>query len=106
MSYSRCKKSVNVGIFFWILGFMCVRAMRPRDPVLNVGQNNKININIPVGTDQLNVAINRVSSSSAVCRAPLGVDRNRELENSGSMKYCKAGGRCVMVACRASNEPS
>ena len=64
MSYSQCKKLVNVGIFFWILGFMCVRAMRPRDPVLNVGQNNKININIPVGTDQLKIAINRVSRAA------------------------------------------
>ena len=44
--------------------------MRPRDPVLNVGLNNKININIPVGTDQLKVAINRVSCA-AQCAEPL-----------------------------------
>ena len=56
---------------FLVLSFMCVRAMRPRDPVLNVGLNNKININIPVGTDQLNVAINRVSCAAQCAAAEL-----------------------------------
>ena len=48
--------------------------MRPRDPVLNAGQNNKININIPVGTDQLEVAINRVSCAARCAAAELLLD--------------------------------
>ena len=59
---------------FLVLSFMCVRAMRPRDPVLNVGLNNKININIPVGTDQLKVAINRVSCAARCAAAELLLD--------------------------------
>ena len=64
MSYSRCKKLVNAGYFsgYWVLcvSVQCGLVI----PMLNVGQNNKININIPVGTDQLKIAINRVFSAA------------------------------------------
>ena len=42
--------------------------------MLNVGQNNKININIPVGTDQLKIAINRVSRAAQCAEAELHLE--------------------------------
>ena len=82
--------------------------MRPRDPVLNVGQNNKININIPVGTDQLKIAINRVSRAAQCAELLFEWIETVNLKTVEAWNIVKlaAAASWWPVACGASNAPS